>query len=87
MPLSQWKRQKQLSPRLKDCLSAHDDPNEIDIRNLYKKTAALAFMPPTAVKDLWSQTTDEYDTINGISPFFDYVTETWIEDSLFDISL
>ncbi|CAF0896847.1 unnamed protein product [Didymodactylos carnosus] len=59
--------------------SVNNDPSEINLRNLYKKTSALAFIPPTTVKYLWSQTMDEYDTIHGITPFFDYVTGTWIE--------
>ncbi|CAF1326860.1 unnamed protein product [Didymodactylos carnosus] len=57
-------------------INSGGNPNEINVRNLNKKTSALAFMPLTTVKDLWSQTMDEYDTINGITPFFDYVTES-----------
>jgi hypothetical protein len=64
------------------------DPNEINVRNLFKKTCALAFMPPQEISKLWVMIMDDYQDIDGIHEFYDYVTNTWIEDdALFDYSL
>ncbi|CAF1103817.1 unnamed protein product [Rotaria sordida] len=64
------------------------DLNEINIRNLYKKTCALAFMPPQEIGKLWVTIMDEYQDIENIEGFYDYVTNTWIDDdALFDYVL
>ena len=64
------------------------DPDEINIRNLYRKTCALAFMPPQAIGELWVMIMDEYQDIERIEQFYDYVTNTWIDDdALFDVNL
>ncbi|CAF1223506.1 unnamed protein product [Rotaria sordida] len=52
------------------------DINEINIRNLYKKTCALAFMPPEEISKLWVMIMDEYQDIENIEGFYDYVTNT-----------
>ena len=49
-----------------------------NIRNLYKKkTCALAFMPPQEVSKLWVMIMDEYQHIENIEGFHDYITNTW----------
>ncbi|CAF2107579.1 unnamed protein product [Rotaria magnacalcarata] len=64
------------------------DMNEINVRNLYKKTCALAFMPPQEISNLWVLIMDEYQDIDNIGEFYDYVTNTWIDnDPLFDYTL
>jgi hypothetical protein len=64
------------------------DPGEINIRNLYKKTCALAFMPPQTIGKLWAMIMDDYQDIENIDEFYNYVTNTWIDDdALFEFSL
>ncbi|CAF1106231.1 unnamed protein product [Rotaria sordida] len=64
------------------------DINEINVRNLYKKTCALAFMPPQEISKLWVMIMDEYQDIDNIDAFYDYLTNTWIDnDALFDYTL
>ena len=53
------------------------DRNKIHIRNLYKKTCALAFMPAEEVSKLWVMIMDEYQHIENIEGFYDYITNTW----------
>ncbi|CAF3891855.1 unnamed protein product, partial [Didymodactylos carnosus] len=63
------------------------DINDINVRNLYKKTAALAFMPPNQIPNLWVQIMDDFQYIQNIEPFFDYFTTTWVDDNaMFDYS-
>ena len=45
------------------------DINEINIRNLYKKICALAFMPSQEVSKLWVMIMDEYQDIENILIF------------------
>ena len=52
------------------------DINEINIRNLYKKVCALAFMPTREIGKLWVMIMDEYQDIENIEGFYDYVTNT-----------
>jgi hypothetical protein len=64
------------------------DINEINVRNLHKKTCALAFMPPQEISKLWVMIMDDYQDIDNIQEFYDYITSTWIDnDSLFDYTL
>ncbi|CAM4874402.1 unnamed protein product [Rotaria socialis] len=65
------------------------DMNKINVRNLYKKkTCALAFMPPQEISNLGVIIMDEYQDIDNIGEFYDYVTNTWIDnDRLFDYTL
>ncbi|CAF1210237.1 unnamed protein product, partial [Didymodactylos carnosus] len=68
--------------------STSNDPNGMNIRELYKKTCALAFMPQEEVRNLWVNVMDEFQNIERINQFYDYVTSTWIDDdALFHISL
>ena len=62
------------------------DINEINIRNLYKKkVCALAIMLPREIGKLWVIIMDEYQDIENIEGFYDYLTNTWIDDdALFD---
>ena len=62
------------------------DRNVINIRNLYKKNVcAFAFMSPREIGKLWVMIMDEYQAIENIEGFYDYVTNTWIDDdALFD---
>ena len=52
------------------------DRNKIHIRNLYKKTCALALMPPEEVSKLWVMRMDEYQHIENIEGFYDYIINT-----------
>ncbi|CAF1371580.1 unnamed protein product, partial [Didymodactylos carnosus] len=64
------------------------DPDEINIRTLYKKTCSLAFMPPQEVGKIWTLIMDQFQDIEHIEIFYDYVTSTWVDaDALFDLSL
>ena len=61
------------------------DINEINIRNLYKKVCALASMLTREIGKLWAMIMDEYQDIENIEDFYDYVTNTWRDDdALFD---
>ena len=53
------------------------DMNEINVRNLYKKVCALVFMPPQEISKLWVMIMDEYQDIENIEGFYDYITNTW----------
>ena len=52
------------------------DINEINIKNLYEKACALAFMPPREIGKLWVMIMDQYQDIENIEGFYDYVTNT-----------
>ena len=59
--------------------------SEINLRHLYKKLCSLAFMPPREIGKLWVMIIDEYQDIENIEGFYDYVTNTWRDnDALFD---
>ena len=49
--------------------------NEIN-RNLSKKVSALAFMPTREIGKLWVVRMDEYQHIENIEGFYDYVTNS-----------
>ncbi|CAF2057666.1 unnamed protein product [Rotaria magnacalcarata] len=62
--------------------SAKDDP--ISIKALYQQTCALAFIPTSSIDDIWCNITDAFDNLPGVQVFFDYVTDTWVDnDSLY----
>ncbi|CAF1293585.1 unnamed protein product, partial [Didymodactylos carnosus] len=64
------------------------DINDINVRNLYKKTAALASTPPNQIPNLWVQIMDDFQYIQNIEPFFDYFTTTCVDgNAMFDYSL
>ncbi|CAF3297135.1 unnamed protein product [Rotaria sp. Silwood2] len=45
-------------------------------------------MPPQEISKLWVMIIDEYQDIENIEDFYDYVTNTWIDDdALFDYIL
>ena len=52
------------------------DTNEISIRNFYKNTCALAFMPPQVIRKLWVMIMNECQNIEHIDVFYDDVTST-----------
>ena len=60
--------------------------SEINRINLYKKKYAhLQFMAPREIGRFSVMTMDEYQHIENIEGFYDYVTNTWIDDdTLFD---
>ena len=58
------------------------DRNEINIRNLYKKVCVFAFMSSREIGKLWVMIMDEYQDIENIEGFYDYVTRD--DDALFD---
>ncbi|CAF0924294.1 unnamed protein product [Didymodactylos carnosus] len=65
-----------------------DPPNGINIRTLYKKSCALAFMSPQEVGKIWTVIIARFQDIEHIEVFYDYVTNRWVDDdALFDLSL
>jgi hypothetical protein len=49
-----------------------------------KKTCALAFIPPQTIGKLWAMIMDDYQDIENIDEFYNYVRNTWIDDLLFE---
>jgi hypothetical protein len=58
--------------------SSPDDPTSI--KSLFKQTACLAFMPMSAINDLWCGIMDKFDHIAHAQEFFDYFTDTWVDE-------
>ncbi|CAF1454865.1 unnamed protein product [Didymodactylos carnosus] len=45
------------------------DINDINVRNLYRKTASLAFMPPNQIPDLWVQIVNDFNKFKILNHF------------------
>ncbi|CAF1265808.1 unnamed protein product [Rotaria sordida] len=58
--------------------SSPDDPTSV--KSLFKQTAALTFMPMSEINDLWCGIMDKFDHIPHAQEFFDYFTETWVDE-------
>ena len=66
--------------------SSNDDSKSV--KALYQRTTALAFMPTWNINDLWCQVMDSFDHIPRSQEFFDYCTDTWIDnDGMFPRNL
>lgn len=66
--------------------SADDDSNSV--KRLVQESGALAFMPLDEINELWCKTMDKFDNLPRAHDFFNYFTETWIDDRcLFSRSL
>ena len=55
-----------------------DDPKSV--KCLVQETGALAFMPVSEINNLWCEIMDKFDHIPRSEDFFNYYTDTWIED-------
>ena len=54
--------------------------DETSVKCLLQATGALAFMPIDKINTLWCDIMEKFDHISRSQEFFDYVTETWIDD-------
>ena len=67
---------------------ASSDEDSKSVKTLYQRTRALAFMPTWNIDDLWCQVMDSFDYIPRSQEFFDYCTDTWIDnDDIFPRNL
>jgi hypothetical protein len=58
--------------------SSDDDPGSV--KALVQQTGALAFMPPSKIDELWSTIMDQFEHLARSQDFFDYYTDTWIDE-------
>ena len=66
--------------------SLPDDPSSA--RRLFQQIAALAFVSVYQINDVWCQIMDKFEDIPNVQRFFDYFTDTWLdEDCLFPRNL
>ncbi|CAF3499844.1 unnamed protein product [Rotaria sp. Silwood1] len=66
--------------------SSNDDATSV--KRLLQETGALAFMPTSEINEFWCKIMDKFENIPRAQDFFDYFTETWIDNGcLFSRSL
>ena len=63
----------------RDYLNSSPD-DSTSVKCLIQETSALAFIPLDDINDLWCGIMDKFDHIPRVQDFFDYFTDTWIED-------
>ena len=67
---------------------ASPDDDLKSVKALYQRTIALAFIPTWNIDDLWCQVMNSFDHVPRSQEFFDYCTDTWIDnDSRFSRNL
>ncbi len=59
--------------------SSNDDP--VSVKRFVQESGALAFMPIQEINGLWCKIMDKFENIPHAQDFFDYFTETWIDNN------
>ena len=66
---------------LQQAYYASSDDDSKSVKALYQRTTALAFMPTCIIDDLWCQVMNSFDHLPRLQEFFDYCTDTWIDNN------